>query len=127
MLKEMHSRKVFQSQLSQAWHPRVNLYETESCFFVCAELAGVRREEIEVHLTDGVLQFRGARAKPRLPECPVGDPDRCHVSVHVMEIDSGEFERSVTLPTDVQVEQISAVYRDGYLWIILPRSSVQST
>jgi len=122
MLTQMRGRDLFRFQPSKAWLPRVNLYETESCFFVCAELPGMQREEIEVHVSDGVLRIRGVRKKPHLPQCPVGDPEGCSISVHLMEIDFGEFERKITLPADVAVEQISATYRNGYLWVVLPQA-----
>jgi HSP20 family molecular chaperone IbpA len=38
-----------------------------------------------------------------------------------MEIDHGSFCREVELPHDVARDRISAVYRDGLLWIELPK------
>lgn len=123
MLKEMQGQAFFRSRPSEAWKPRVNLYETANCFFVCVELAGVSEQELDVQAVPGVLTIRGVRGKPNLPECPVGGPQGCDVSVHLMEIDSGLFERKIPLPADVHVERISAVQRSGYLWIVLPRTS----
>lgn len=123
MLKEMQSRQFFRSAAPHAWSPRINLYESSSCFFVCAELAGVVQNEIDVQVHGGVLRIRGDRHKPALPQCPVGNPGDCNVSVHLMEIDSGSFERQLALPDDVLVDQITATHRQGYLWIMLPRAS----
>lgn len=123
MLKQMHDRNLFRSQPSQAWLPKINLYETPSCFFACAELAGMKLEDIEVHVVDGELLLRGVRPKPSTPECPVGGEVPFGISVHLMEIDAGEFERRISLPADISVERISAMYRSGYLWVLLPRAS----
>ncbi len=41
--------------------------------------------------------------------------------MHLMEIDHGSFARDVELPQDVHHEQINARYRDGMLWIELPK------
>ena len=38
-----------------------------------------------------------------------------------MEIDHGAFSREVELPHDVDKERINAVYREGMLWIELPK------
>jgi HSP20 family molecular chaperone IbpA len=38
-----------------------------------------------------------------------------------MEIDHGAFCREVELPHDVQPERVTANYRDGLLWIELPK------
>lgn len=122
MLKEMQGREFFRSAAPQAWSPRINVYETDSCFFVCAELAGVIQDDIEVQVHSGVLRIRGKRPKPALPQCPVGNPEHCSVSVHQMEIDSGTFERRLALPGDILVDRIAAKYREGYLWVVLPRA-----
>jgi len=39
----------------------------------------------------------------------------------LMEIDHGHFVRDVELPHDVHSEQITATYRNGMLWIELPK------
>jgi HSP20 family molecular chaperone IbpA len=41
-----------------------------------------------------------------------------------MEIDHGPFARNVELPSDVHHEQISASYRNGLLWIEIPKKLV---
>jgi HSP20 family molecular chaperone IbpA len=43
------------------------------------------------------------------------------IRVHLMEIDHGNFSREVELPADVEKEVISAVHREGMLWIELPK------
>jgi HSP20 family molecular chaperone IbpA len=121
MLREVQRGKGFRTAVPEVWRPRVNLYETQECFFVCVELAGMPRERIDVHAEPGLLVVRGHREKPSQVECPVGRGETSDVGVHLMEIDSGDFERRVSLPTSVAVEHIDATYKDGYLWITLPR------
>ncbi len=38
-----------------------------------------------------------------------------------MEIDSGRFHREVPVPDDLDVAACKASYKNGYVWIILPR------
>ncbi len=116
MMGEMGGRNYFRSHASETWSPRMNLYETEARYVVCVELAGTRRESIEVRAGEGVLHICGSRGKPIPP-----DQATAEVSVHLMEIDSGRFHRKLPLPTDVVSEKIGALYRQGYLWITLPR------
>ena len=42
-------------------------------------------------------------------------------SVHLMEIDSGSFTRKVEIPSNVDEGKIDATYRDGFLWVVLPK------
>ena len=120
MMNEMEGRNYFRSHAPDAWCPRMNFYETAETFFVCIELAGMPREQIDVRADGGVLRIKGVRYKPNVP---AEDPD---VSVHLMEIDSGRFCRKVPIPPDVDTENIRAAYRDGYLWIVLPRQAESS-
>jgi len=61
------------------------------------------------------LVISGDRPKPSLP----GSAQR--VGVLLMEMDSGRFRRSVTVPDDVDIDSVSAQYRDGLLFVMLPR------
>lgn len=45
----------------ETWTPNVNLYETESSYFVCVDLSGVEKEKIDVEVADGRLTLRGSR------------------------------------------------------------------
>lgn len=121
MMHEMGSGNYFRSQAPRPWSPRLNLYETSDVFLVCLELAGMPREDIDVRAADGVLHIVGLRKKPTLPDA-TGD-----VSVQLMEIDSGRFRRKVPIPGDVNTDAIHAVYRHGYLWVIMPRTGETPT
>lgn len=116
MMDEMEGRNYFRSHAPDTWCPRLNLYETTERYVLCVELAGMPREEIDLHVEENVLHVRGVRKKPVIPD------QATDVSVHLMEIDSGRFHRKVPLPSDVVVEEIRATYRHGYLWVKLPRT-----
>ena len=123
MLEEMHGRNYFRSHAPHTWTPRLNLYEAVQQYIVCVDLAGMVREEIDVRAEDGVLHIEGVRRKPEFPS-GLSTASACdEISVHAMEIDSGRFHRRVPIAEDVAVDKISAVYRNGYLWVSLPRAS----
>lgn len=133
MLEEMHGRNYFQSHASRSWRPSLNLYETAKNFIVCVDLAGMPREGIEIRADRGVLHIQGNRGRPRIPERarPCQRRHGCgpaseEVSVHLMEIDSGRFHRRVPIEPDVIVDEISAIYQHGYLWVIMPRAASSS-
>ena len=115
MMNEMKGQNYFRSHAPHSWRPRINLYETAEAFVVCLELAGMPREQIDVRADGSVLHVSGVRDKPTVP---IEDGE---VSVHLMEIDSGRFHRKVPIPSTVDVDKIRATYRQGYLWVILPR------
>jgi HSP20 family protein len=98
------------------WEPRADVYETREAVKVKVELAGVRPENIHVELSgDGrALLIRGVREDERTEAV-----DR--ILFHQMEIYLGPFERVLALPPGAEVdrEQVTAAYRDGFLLITL--------
>jgi HSP20 family protein len=106
---------------NEVWTPNVNLYETESDYRVCVDLAGVEKDKIDITVADGRLTLRGGRPVPQCPTPPCQDPEQARLKVHLMEIDHGTFSREVELPEDVIRERITARYVDGLLWIELPK------
>ena len=52
-----------------------------------------------------------------------GAPEHRRVRIHLMEIDHGAFCREVELPEDVDRDRIIANYRNGMLWIELPKTT----
>jgi HSP20 family protein len=102
------------------WTPSVNLYETEMSYRVCVDLSGVEKEKIDITVNGQRLILKGHRQVPCHPD---GDAEMHakRVRVHLMEIDQGSFSREVELPEDANPDSITALYRNGLLWIELPR------
>ena len=101
---------------SDSWQPAINLYEDGTHYYVVADLAGTKPDEIDLRVEKGVMMLTGQRVVPEPAEA------QHPVRLHLMEIDHGRFCRKIDLPGDVDVSSISATYRNGYLWIRLPRA-----
>jgi HSP20 family protein len=97
------------------WEPAINAYRCESCIRICVDLAGVERSQIDLMVELQRVLIRGSR---ELPE-PSHEEGRA-VKLLAMEIDYGPFEREVTLPVEVEIDQARAEQRNGLLWITLP-------
>jgi HSP20 family protein len=100
---------------AEAWTPAINFYEGEDYYCVVVELAGINPGEIDMRVENGSLVVSGQRPSPGLPQgCRA-------IRLLMMEIDHGNFCRSIKLPPDVVPDKVSASYRSGYLWIRLPK------
>ncbi|QOV88621.1 Hsp20/alpha crystallin family protein [Humisphaera borealis] len=118
-------QKGFVVYSSDTWTPNVNLYETPASYFVCVDLAGVDKEKIDVEVVNQRLTLKGSRLvpSPDFPDVPgESDPAQKRARVHLMEIDHGPFSRVVELPPDANRDGIVANYRQGMLWIEIPRT-----
>lgn len=102
---------------TDSWRPSINLCEHDTYYCVVVDLAGVKASEIDLRAEEGVLILAGDRAMPSEPQSP-GE-----VRLHLMEIDHGPFHREIQLPEGVDVEAIEALYRNGYLWIRIPKTT----
>lgn len=114
-IAEIRTRSFVGYTSLRGWQPAINIYESEDHFFVCVELAGVKAGEIDVRTEKATLHISGIRPDPR----PKGE--HRSLCLHLMEVQSGEFERQVRIPPNVDVERIEATYREGFLWISLPK------
>lgn len=97
------------------WEPSVNICESAEAYHVAADLAGMKREDIDVQVHGGRLLIRGQRTAFR-PEVEGQQLRMLH-----MEIEHGSFCRELDLPANVNPQQIAARYKDGILWIDLPK------
>ena len=96
-----------------AWSPNTDVFETCSSLIVRMELAGIRHEDLEITLTDRLLVVRGHRREP----CRQG---RC--TFRQMEIDYGEFQRRIVIPSSVDASRVRAQLDHGFLHIELPKA-----
>lgn len=100
------------SMISGSWIPACDIVETAEALIVRAEIPGVKRDDVDISLDNGVLTLRGQR------ELEQETQERTY---HRIERSYGSFSRSFTLPRSVDAEKISAVYNDGVLEIRMPR------
>lgn len=94
------------------WSPAVDIYETEGEIVVKAELPGVDRKDIHLHLENNVLTIRGERRFEK---------ETKEDNYHRIERSYGGFSRSFSIPTTVDEEKIHADYKDGVLKVVLPK------
>jgi len=101
------------AQLLSGWTPALDVHEDKDNFVVVAELPGMKREDIDVSLHDGVLGISGERKTDEKYE---------GAEVYRTERLFGKFQRTVTLPAPVAAEKVTAQYKDGVLTITLPKT-----
>jgi|SRR4051812_48973528 len=95
------------------WSPALDLHEDKDNFFIRAELPGMKKEEIEISLHDGVLTLSGERK---------GEKKHEDAEIHRSERFVGRFQRTLTLPSAVDADKVKATYENGILTITLPKS-----
>ena len=101
-----------QTQLFTGWTPALDLYQNNDNVVAVVELPGMRKEDIEISLHDGMLTISGER----------GTSATNGENAERTERISGKFRRSITLPARVDASKVSATYKDGLLTVTLPKA-----
>jgi HSP20 family protein len=96
-----------------AW-PQLEVEQHENNIQVVAELPGVKEDDIELTIEDGMLTLSGEKHSARKDEN--GYSERSY----------GRFERRISLPPDIDDDACEANFQDGVLTVTLPRSEAKA-
>jgi len=93
------------------WKPLTDVFENEEAIVVRVEIGGMREEDFSIYLEEHHLIIEGNRMDPLERK-----------AYYQMEIPYGEFYTEVVIPVPVDTENITAIYREGFLRIVLPKA-----
>jgi len=92
------------------WKPQMDIFETRNEIMIQSEIAGVRKEDIIIEVSNKAVKISGSR------KC--NHPDRT-ATYRLAEIQFGQFERILYLPSVIDVEKVSATFSNGFLELTL--------
>lgn len=95
------------------WAPALDAFEDKDRYIVSVELPGMKKEDINVTVHDGVLTVSGERKSEK---------DVKDGMIHRTERFYGRFSRSVSLPSAVKADKVAASYKDGVLNVEIPKA-----
>ena len=101
------------SGMLEGWTPAIDLFEDKETITVQAEMPGLKKEDIDVSIEGNTLSISGER----LEEKQSGQGARFRSERYF-----GKFYRSVTLPTAVDANRVTAKYKDGILTLTMPKT-----
>jgi len=148
-------------QALQSWAPHIDVSETEQEYHIEADLPGVRQEDIDIQVQDGMLTLRAqmqqreeqpqsAQSRPSQGENAQSQQGQEHIArgqdktgqnrdgnamqagdqspqtprrYHQRERRFGYFERTMSLPSNVDEENIQAQFKDGVLTLRIPKQT----
>ena len=92
--------------------PPINVFEQSGDILAIVELAGIDKNDLQIQAKENTIRIAGRK----VVDYPEG------TSVHRRERVFGEFDRTLSLPVNIDADGIKAEYRDGILALLLPRS-----
>jgi HSP20 family protein len=100
---------------SEGFIPRMDVAETDKEITLNMELAGIDEKDVNITLQDDVLTIRGEKKIER---------DEKNQRYSLTERSYGTFSRSLSLPTEIQQDNIQASFKKGVLTVRLPKAAV---
>jgi HSP20 family protein len=107
----LHAQQA--SGRTSAWAPALDISERKDAYLVTVELPGLKPEDLDITLEDGLLTIQGERQFTA---------ESSEQQYHRVERRYGAFRRSITLPAHVTAEGIQASFEDGVLQILVPKA-----
>ena len=107
--------QMYEQQGSAFFAPRVDIREANQHYEITAELPGVAKEDIHVHVKDGILTLEA--------EVNQEDKEEKEGKVIRQERRYGRYMRSFNLGADIQETDIKASFKDGVLKLEAPKLS----
>ena len=92
--------------------PVSDMFETSDYIAVYIELAGVRKEDINIEIGGGILEIRGIKRRFGTNE---------EYNFQRMERPFGLFRRRFSLPSSASYDGVKASFEEGLLEIIIPK------
>jgi len=99
------------SRQPHAWTPALETFRRGENLVVRADLPGLRKEDVEVEIEDGVLTISGERTEEQVEN---------RDDYYRTERRYGRFHRALALPEGVTGESCEATFKDGVLEVTLP-------
>ena len=94
--------------------PLVDIQETDNEFIVKADLPEVKKEDVKIHLENGVLAIEGERCQ---------DKEEKGKRFHRLEREYGKFVRRFAMPTEIDAGKVRAEFKEGVLNVFLPKAA----
>ena len=93
-------------------YPPINIFQQGDDFVAIIELSGVDRKDLEIEAKENTIRISGNKTVN----------SEQGTSVHRRERVSGTFDRTISVPIQINPDGIRAEYNDGVLALFIPRA-----
>jgi HSP20 family molecular chaperone IbpA len=99
-------------QSRRVYVPHVDILESDRTLLLVADMPGVDENGVDINIEKNILTIKGTVVS----EVPEG------YSLNYEEYGVGDYERSFTLPNEIDRDGIQATIKDGVLKLTLPKA-----
>ncbi|MFO7753241.1 MAG: Hsp20/alpha crystallin family protein [Desulfobacteraceae bacterium] len=96
----------------RVWKPQMDIFETRKAIIIHAEIAGVKKDDIRIEVSHKAVKISGHRESIQ--------PEH-EATYRLAEIQFGDFERVLYLPSMINTEKVCASFSNGFLEITMQK------
>ena len=93
-------------------YPPINVFQQGDVLVAILEVPGLSKDELDIQAKNNTIRISGKKT--------ITYPEG--VSLHRRERHTGSFDRTLSVPMEIDADGIKAEYRDGVLALFIPRA-----
>ena len=115
-------QRALESRFESSWigrgtagigaYPPINMFQQGDDYVAIVELPGIDKKNLNIEAKENTIRISGEKAVAY----------EQNASLHRRERVSGSFDRTISLPIQIDPDGINAEYRDGVLAVFIPRA-----
>lgn len=98
--------------------PRIDISETDSDYHIDTDLPGIDQKDIDIKLDNNILTIKGKSED---------QSETKERNYYIKERYYGSFQRSISLPNNMNADDIDAKFENGVLHIKIPKKEQENT
>lgn len=115
LFEDTLNRFFDQPSSARPWSPSVDIAENENELTLTADLPGVKMDDLDIKIEEGVLTLSGSRKF---------ENEEKKGNYHRIERAYGSFHRAFSLPDTIDADKVQARFDNGVLKVTLPKKEV---
>ena len=92
--------------------PPINVFQDKNRYVIVTEIPGIKRDDVSIEVHRNKVRLAGEK------RINYGN----NISLHRRERVDGKFDRTFSIPFEIDADKVKAEYRDGILAVFLPRA-----
>ena len=118
------SRNAFSLMMAEDVIPKfgemgqMDFHESDDAFQLIVDLPGMTKEDIRVYIKDNQLVIEGERVQETKQD---GDNEKQGETCYYSERRYGAIHRSVSIPSNADMDKVNASYENGVLKLYIPK------
>ena len=99
-------------EIEDIWSPVIDIAEDNENSIIKVEIPGLKKENIKISVCGNIFSISGERKQ---------ESETKGRTFRRVKRAYGKFNRTITLPADVEADKAKAIHKDGVLTITLPK------